>query len=77
MQNPEIVTASEIADYVFCPLAFQRRINGTPSANQPQLDTGIAQHSRKATAERVAGGSIAVGWWIILAAIAGLIWFLS
>ena len=42
------------------------------SANQPQQARGETHHAHKATAERVAGGSIALGRWLIVLAIIAL-----
>ena len=66
---PEIVTASEIAEWAFCAEAWRLNAIGAPSANQPAREAGTAHHGQKATAERVAGGSIALGWWLVVAAL--------
>ena len=77
--RPEIVTASEIADYVYCPEAWRLAQIGHESANQPQLDHGTIHHAEKATAERVAGGAISFGFGLIAFAVLALalIWFLT
>ena len=72
MKSPEIVTASEIAEFVYCPEAWRLARLGHESTNQPEREAGTTHHARKATAERVAGGSIAVGRWLILAALLAL-----
>lgn len=72
MQN-ETVTASEIGKYAFCEEALRLRVIGAPSANQPQLTAGIAEHTDKATAERIAGDSIAIGRILIIASILALL----
>jgi hypothetical protein len=51
--SPDIVTVSEIADFVFCPEAWRLRQVGVPSANRPEQDAGIVHHTHKATAERM------------------------
>jgi hypothetical protein len=68
-QPPETVTASEIAEFVFCPEAWRLAQVGAPSANQPLRGTGTAHHGEQATAERVAGNSIFIGWWMVVAAL--------
>jgi hypothetical protein len=40
--QPAIVTASEIADFVFCPEAWRLEHLGTPSANEPQREAAAA-----------------------------------
>ena len=78
MKHTQTVTASEIADFVFCPEAWRLAQTGHPSANRPRLDSGSIHHTRKATAERVAGGSIALGRILItVALLALLLWVLS
>jgi hypothetical protein len=39
-RHPNTVTASEIADYVFCPESFRLAALGHQSANQPVRDAG-------------------------------------
>ncbi len=58
---PDTVTASEIAEFVYCPEAWRLAQLGHGAANQPAQDEGTAHHAEKANAERVAGGSIAIG----------------
>jgi len=79
MKNSEIVTASEIAEYVFCPEAWRLARLGHASSNQTEREAGTVHHARKATAEVVAGSSIALGRWLILAALLALatLWWLS
>lgn len=79
MNQPEIVTASDIASYVFCPESYRLSLLGHESANQAEQQAGERHHKRKATVENVAGGSIALGRWLILAALLALaaLWWLS
>jgi hypothetical protein len=60
----ETVTASDIANWVFCPEAWRLSATGAPSVNQTTHDSGTAHRTEKATAEMVAGRSIALGWWL-------------
>jgi hypothetical protein len=69
---PETVTASEIANWVYCPEAWRLDALGLPSANQKDRTAGTRHHAHKATAERVAGGSIALGRVLILVALLAL-----
>lgn len=76
---PEIITAAEIAEYIYCPEAFRLKLLGHQPANQSSLAAGTSHHTRKAIAERAAAGFIAVGKWIILAALLGLavMWWMN
>jgi hypothetical protein len=52
---------------------------GLPAENQAALDAGTRHHERKAVAERVAGGSIALGRILAVLAVIVLLvlWVLS
>jgi hypothetical protein len=78
-QPPETVTASEIAEFVFCPEAWRLAQTGAPSANQPIREAGTAYHSGQAAAERVAGGAIAIGRILVAVALLALavLWAMS
>jgi hypothetical protein len=73
------VTASEIAEFVYCPEALRLTLLGHEPANQPVRDAGTTHHTRKARAERVAGDSIALGRWLVIAALIllGSAWLFS
>jgi CRISPR/Cas system-associated exonuclease Cas4 (RecB family) len=77
--QPETVTASEIAEYVYCPEAWRLSATGAPSANRPERDAGTIHHARKAAAEVTAGRSIAIGRILILIALLALamLWAIS
>jgi hypothetical protein len=68
-QPPETVTASEIANWVYCPESWRLLATGAPSVNQTSRDSGTAHHTQNAAAEVIAGGSIAIGWWLIITAL--------
>jgi hypothetical protein len=70
---PEPVTASEIADFVFCPEAWRLAQTGHQAANQAVQRAGTEHHTEKATAERFAGGSIALGRVLIVIALPALL----
>ena len=75
---PETVTASEIADWVYCPESFRLDALGLPSANQKERAAGRRHHVEKAAAERTAGGAIAFGFGLIATALLALslLWWL-
>jgi hypothetical protein len=68
-KSPETVTASEIGEWAFCPEALRPRLSGAPSVNQLRKDAGTRHHCNLGRAERVAGSSIALGRWLIAAAL--------
>ncbi len=76
----ELVTATEIAALVYCPEQW-RLANGLglKPTNNAALDAGTRHHAKKALAERIAGGLIAIGRWVVLLAILALLvlWVLS
>jgi hypothetical protein len=58
----DLITASEIASRVFCPEQWQLQYGlGLEPENRDALAAGNRHHARKAAAERVAGGAIALG----------------
>ena len=76
-RHPDPVTASEIASWVYCPEQWRLAALGHKSTNQAAQDAGIAHHHQKATAERLAGRSIALGRvLIVLALLAAAAWIL-
>jgi hypothetical protein len=65
-----LVTASEIASYVYCPEQWRLQHGpGLEPGNRAALDEGTRHHSRKAAAERVAGGALALGRLLVLLAL--------
>jgi hypothetical protein len=74
-----LVTASEVASYVYCPEQFRLQYGlGLAAENQAALDAGTRHHERKAVAERMAGGALAAGRLLLIAGLGLLIlWVLS
>jgi hypothetical protein len=69
-----MVTASEIASFVYCPEQWRLQYGmGHLPENQKGLDAGERHHAWKAIAERVAGGSIGLGRLLVVIALAGLL----
>jgi hypothetical protein len=79
-QGPEdLITASEIASFVYCPEAWRLEHGmGREPENRAAIDAGTRHHSRRAAAERVAGGAIRLGQMIVVAALLLLVlWVIS
>jgi len=78
--GPELVTASEIAAFVYCPEAWRLEHGlGLGAENREAMEAGERHHGRKAAAERMAGGFIGVGRLVAVLAVLALLllWVLS
>jgi hypothetical protein len=68
--GPEMVSASEIGEFVYCAEAWRlARALGVPAGNQAALDAGARKHRQMAMRERVAGGAIGLGRTLVIAAV--------
>ena len=73
-RRDELITASEIASFAYCPEAWRLEYGlGLPAQNQAARDAGTRHHSVKAASERIAGWSIRIGQLLVLAALLGLL----
>jgi hypothetical protein len=69
-----MVTAVEVANFVYCPEAWRLEHGlGLEPGNQAALDAGTRHHTRKAVAERMAGGYIGLGRLLVVVALAALL----
>jgi hypothetical protein len=67
--GPELVSASEIAAYVYCPEQWRLEHGlGLEPGNRAALDAGKQHHEHKAVAEQIAGRSIAMGRFLAIVA---------
>jgi len=74
----DLVTASEIACYAYCPEQWRLEYGlGLLAENQATLDAGTRHHARKAAAERLADWSIRLGLAIIVAVLLLGLWVIS
>ena len=69
----DLITAAEIAEFVFCPESWRLTELGLEPGSREALEAGTRHHERKAVAERVAGGSLAVGRLLVMVALAALL----
>jgi hypothetical protein len=61
MEDDELVTASEIAAFVYCPESWRLQHGiGLDSENREALDAGTRRHARNAVVERATGCAFAV-----------------
>lgn len=69
-----MVSAQEVASWVCCPEQWRLEKDlGLEPGNREALAAGERHHARKAVAERIAGGSIALGRLLIVLAAVALI----
>ena len=73
--SPELVTAAEIACFVYCPEQWRLQYGqGLPPANRAVMHAGTRYHDQTAAAERFAGGTINSGRFVaVLAAVVLLV----
>jgi hypothetical protein len=73
-RSADMVTASEIAEFVYCPEAWRLASGlGLKPGNRAALESGDRHHAAKAMAERVAGGFIGIGRLVAVLAVLVLI----
>jgi hypothetical protein len=73
-RGSEMVTASEIAAFVYCPEAWRLEHGlGLEAGNREAMAAGERHHGRKAAAERVAGGFIGIGRLVAVLAVVALL----
>jgi hypothetical protein len=76
---PEVVSAHEIATFVFCPEQWRLEYGlGLEPGNRASLESGRAHHARKRAAERAAGRLLRIGRGLGAAALIALfvLWIL-
>jgi hypothetical protein len=77
--HEELVSAAEIACFAYCPEQWRLQYGlGVEPGNRSSLDAGTRHHRAKAAVETVAGGSIRLGSWLAVIALAVLLllWWL-
>ncbi len=76
--EPEMITASELAEWVYSREEWRKRRLGLSAPDHVQLDAGKALHERKEAAQRRGGQSLAVGRVLVVLAVivllAALLW---
>lgn len=68
-QRSDIVSATEIADWAWCPEAWRLKSLGHDSSNQAALKRGEKHHGRKAWYEVLSRSAISFGWWLVALAV--------
>jgi hypothetical protein len=73
----DLVTAAEIACWVYCPEQWRLEYGqGLAADNKVARDAGDRHHAGKAVAEQIAGGSISLGRFLAAVAAVVLLWLL-
>jgi hypothetical protein len=68
-RDPDIVSASDIASWVFCPEAWRLEALGLEPGNEEALEAGERRHAETAAFEVQSGAALNVGRWLIALAV--------
>lgn len=68
-RDPDLVTASEIASWGWCPEAWRLHALGHEPENRAAIERGERFHARTATYEGRSRSAITLGWWLFAAAL--------
>jgi hypothetical protein len=69
MKPNDIVSASEIASWAWCPESWRLQALGNEPENQADLRRGELHHAQKAFFEKLSRLAILLGWWFIAVAV--------
>lgn len=67
------IRSSDIGTYLYCRRSWWYRRNGTPSANQREMEAGTALHERHGRKVLASALTRTVGWALLLIAILTLV----
>lgn len=69
MKRPDddLVTASEIAQWAWCPESWRLEALGHKPGNQTAIRRGDSFHSRLGCVERLTAFATTLGWWLLAA----------
>lgn len=68
-RGSDIVWASEIAAYAWCPESWRLDAIGAKPGNEAALAAGERAHTKNAAVEVQSRSAISLGWWLIVAAV--------
>lgn len=73
-RSDDVVSASEIASWAWCPESWRLKALGHEPGNQAALARGEAVHARTAAFEGRSRSVASLGWWLLaLAALVALL----
>lgn len=64
-RDDDIVTASEMAQWAWCPEAWRLELLGHEPENRAAIAKGARHHEGKANFEEYSRSAISVGWWLL------------
>lgn len=77
-RSGDVVTASEIASWAWCPESWRLDSLGAEPSNRVELARGETHHARKAAFEERSRSALSLGWCLMLfAALVGLVALLA
>ena len=65
----ELVSASEIASWAWCPESWRLETLGAEPGNRASLNRGEEFHARTAALEKGSRTARSLGWWLLAAAV--------
>lgn len=68
-RNADVVSASEIASWAWCPESWRLTALGHEPGNRTALERGVRSHASRAAYERTSRAAVSVGWWLVAAAV--------
>ena len=68
-KDPEVVSASEIASWAWCPESWRLDALGYEPGNRAALSRGEALHARTIALENRSRSALSLGWWLLGAAL--------
>lgn len=68
-RSDDVVTASEIASWSWCPESWRLDALGAEPSNRADLARGETHHAQKAAFEERSRSAISLGWCLLAAAV--------
>jgi len=68
-RTDDVVSASEIASWAWCPESWRLNSLGQEPGNQAAMKRGEEFHARTAAFEVRSRSTISLGWWLLVASL--------
>jgi hypothetical protein len=68
-RNDDVVSASEIASWAWCPESWRLQSLGYEPENKAAIKRGEKFHARTTAFEEWSRSALALGWWLLAAAL--------
>ena len=69
MRNDDVVSASEIASWAWCPESWRLQSLGHEPGNRAAMKRGEKFHARTVAFEERSRSAISLGWWLLATAL--------